>query len=197
MEPTLCPCGQIVPEKQILLSLTASRNKKALLQCTACASLLFAKVIVSHGDKQMLLFNLPPGSDELNKARDYVESGLDRGVDCPCCEQHCVLVQHTLTADLVDVLRELVNGAYPVEKGWVDTHKQGAPSPTFYRTLRFWGLTKERSDPRTGERSGCWKATPLGVSFINNEAEVHEIVYTYNSRPRRFGGQVLTVGGYE
>jgi hypothetical protein len=96
---------------------------------------------------------------------------------CPCCDRVGRINKYRLTKPLALALRwMMVHGA---GDGWVNVQSK-APRwmlrSKSYPSLEYWGLVESKS-----KRSGIWRVTPKGVSFVTGSLMVPSAVYIYDA----------------
>jgi len=128
----------------------------------------------------------------LAEARDWVLDQLDDGITCPCCGQHAQRYRWTLYRSAIDLLLNFyrVGGVTRfVESREVKGKTQGSASH-----LAFWDLVEEENKRRPdGGKSGWWRVTPFGESFILDGASIRKYAYVYNREVERFDGPYVTI----
>jgi hypothetical protein len=97
---------------------------------------------------------------------------------CPCCDRPGRVNKHRLTKVLALTLRWIM--AHGSDDGWVNVQSK-APrwilrSKT-YSLLEHWGLVESKSF-----RSGIWRITPKGASFVTGIITVPEAAYVYDAK---------------
>lgn len=142
----------------------------------------------------------PNDNWSLDTARKYVESRLEDGVICPCCNRFTKVYKRRMNATMVRSLIWLVK-ASDEWREWVDV-PNAAPKwilrSNQLPTLRWWGLverlTKEAAKANNmTKHSGFWRPTQKGIDFANSNTLVPEFVLTLNGEPQNFVGPEVTV----
>jgi hypothetical protein len=127
----------------------------------------------------------------LDEARNWLEAGLEDGVECPCCGQLAKIYKRKLHGMMAFVLLLIYR-----HKGdeWIHVPSlinAKKKSPTVWAgnggdwsKLLHWGLIEalvaERSDGST--RVGYYKITDKGRLFAQNKIRVPHCVWLYNGQ---------------
>lgn len=122
------------------------------------------------------------------EARAYVNSGLRKGVKCPCCTQYCKVYQRQIHSTMSRMLISLfrlgqgyhhLNDIMSVKNGWGDFAK-----------LAYWGLIEEMVDTgiKDGRTTGYWRITSKGIQFVLREIPLPKYAEVYNGRLLRVIG---------
>lgn len=123
----------------------------------------------------------------LSDARGAVQSGLDKGIDCPCCNQFCKEYKRTIHATMSRGLIWLYR-YFPADDKSSYVHVPTyAPNHIYggdFAKMAYWGLIEELpKDPGNKRKrtSGCWRLTSLGRDFVEGLATVSKYAIIFNS----------------
>lgn len=148
--------------------------------------------------RQESLFAPPRAKKKtLEEARAEIQSSLDDGIVCPCCDKYVRRYRRKFNASMSRALIWLYRAALDSDSGWVDVPKM-APR-WLVRTnqlpsVRWWGLIERHpnTDGAT-KHSGLWRVTEAGRSFVQSELKLKSTVVTYNGSPVGFEGNEIYI----
>jgi hypothetical protein len=128
-------------------------------------------------------------SQTLEGAKGDLRSGLQEGINCPCCGRWAQAYWRGINKTMARALRWLYDEYlaryygqdYACEVIWIDITKGPAwlLRSNQLATLRWWGLV-ERKGPSDDSKkhSGMWKPTRLAHGFLAGNASVPAKVCT-------------------
>lgn len=94
---------------------------------------------------------------------------------CPCCGQSVSKHKHSLSANMVKILKKAATRfpfvEFHLQKDIELTHSQYAN----FQKLRYWGLADK------GDTSGHWRITSHGRGFLAGEISLPRWVKTFNN----------------
>lgn len=190
------------------------------LQCSQCKSPLEAMALieglvatggqsfrcscgyVADGKKIRTALNDVINTKTLADAKADVSANLDRGSRCPCCNQFAKRYARKMSALIARWLIALARTTEGDREKWVhvsDCAKylgggSSAARSGDYAKARYWGLIESSGELKGDENSaGKWRLTELGWAFVKNEAEVHEKVLVYDSKPIGLDGKKIRI----
>lgn len=147
---------------------------------------------------------LVPG--DLAEARAWLQTHLDNGVDCPCCDQHAQRYYRRVNSGMARWLIALTHLSPPGSRCWTSTRNvivYAAKHPSFGSSigsgeapslLPFWGLIEARpNDDPDKKHSGFWRPTELGYRFVMGEHRIKRIAVVYNNQLERLEGDEVTI----
>lgn len=133
-----------------------------------------------------------PASDSIRLAKEWMRPLLHEGVICPACTQRAQIYTRAIYAQMARALIRLYRvvgmefGHWPTIMG----RKQADEAK-----LVHWGLIEpdlgEREDGSS--RTGWWRVTELGRTWLLGNVAVPKYVDIYDSRPLRVHGEDWTV----
>ena len=110
--------------------------------------------------------------------KNWQESIKSGSAYCPCCERSGRINKYSLTKTLVLTLRWIM--IHGTDDGWVNVQKR-APRWVMrsknYSLLEHWGFVESKKF-----RSGVWRVTPKGASFVHGHISEPMAVYTYDNK---------------
>lgn len=112
------------------------------------------------------------------------------GVECPCCRQYAKMYRRKVNSSMARGLIEMYR-AYGLRYGNLQEvrRKRGATDNREESKLRYWGLVEEDLHPRDdGGRSGFWRVTERGESWVNGCITIPKYAYLYD-------GECMSVSG--
>ena len=144
--------------------------------------------------------------DSLAEARVWLQSRLDEGVDCLCCDQHAQRYYRRVNSGMARWLIALAHLSPPGTSRWVPTrdvivyaagHKSfgssigSGESPSL---LPYWGLieTRPNEDPEK-KHSGFWRPTERGHLFVRGDLAIPRTAVVYNNTLERLEGDAITI----
>ena len=203
-----CECGKSIPQEIAEAALT----KNCPLRCGDCKRLWSTKEIVGiflevgvellkGGEPARTLTRQPlikpELTDTIKQARDYIESRIDDGVRCPCCDRnnkrYIRPLDSGIARGLVALVRASTNGEIvhvkdipPLLVG------QEAWTAHDFAKARFWGLCEEvKGDQVPTEllnkngakkrRKGFWRSTEKGRAFVFSMQKVPKYIVLVNN----------------
>lgn len=134
-----------------------------------------------------------PDSMPLADARDLLRKDVYEGVKCPLCTQHAQVYRWSLYGTAARVLIKLYRAGGVIDFVHSNTVKVAGNGGDCTR-LAFWGLVEQEKARRAdGGRSGFWRVTEGGESFVLNRKPIPKYAYVYNGRVLRIEGPPVTV----
>jgi len=139
----------------------------------------------------------PTLGDTIQKAKDYIESRIDDGVKCPCCERNNKRYVRPLDSGIARGLVALVRASPNGEVVHVKDIPpllvgQEAWTAHDFAKARFWGLCEEvkgaevpmellSKDGAKKRRKGFWKSTERGRAFVFSMQKVPKYIILVNN----------------
>ena len=128
-------------------------------------------------------------SQTLEGAKGDLRSGLQEGINCPCCGRWAQAYWRGINKTMARALRWLEDehnavyygGDYDCKPIWIDITKGPAwlLRSNQLATLRWWGLVERMpSDDSAKKHSGMWRPTLLARSFLRGDMAVPAKVCT-------------------
>lgn len=123
--------------------------------------------------------------------RQWLATIAGKGGRCPVCDRFGKIYKYKLSQALARALEWIVqNGG---TEGWVNV-QESAPrwilrSKT-YPLLEHWSMVESQ-----GKRSGVWRATQLGKSFVAGFAVAPSAVYVYDDKLFMVDSEHTSFGG--
>lgn len=139
----------------------------------------------------------------LEDARKILLENLTKGMDCPCCGRFTKRYKYKLSKNVcrfMAVLRKIEKGTnrfvHVTELLSVDPRI--LMSRDFLRA-QFYDMIEEGSVENTEakKRSGLWRLTDKGRSFISGQLSVPEYVTMYDGKVLGFEGEAKTVSDFD
>jgi len=129
---------------------------------------------------------LGPQTDHTTKlftAAMDLETKLEDGARCPCCQQYAKVYRRSLNsgmaASLIWLCREFMFGQVQVAGAYVDIGK----APAYVLRSREWGkLAHWKLAETKPNTSGMWRPTKEGGMFVRGTLEVPKHVYLYDNK---------------
>lgn len=130
----------------------------------------------------------------LAEAIDWLEEGLNDGVECPCCGQLAKVYKRKLNSAMGFVLL-LLHRRKGDENEWVHVPSfinAKVRNPAVAAAIRgdwaklvHWGLIDALDGQRAdgSKRIGYYRITPKGRRFANNQIKVSKHIWIYNGEP--------------
>lgn len=143
---------------------------------------------------------------DLAAARDWLQSRLDNGAQCPCCDQHAQRYYRRINSGMARWLLALVRLSPQHSPCWVTTKDvilhaasrrgfgSSLGSGEASSLLPFWGLIECRpnEDPKK-KHSGVWRPTALGYDFAHGRVTVPRTAVVYNNTLNRLEGDQVGI----
>jgi hypothetical protein len=125
---------------------------------------------------------LPPLTATIQDGVDYVvRIANNGGGECPCCRQRVQMYDRQINSSMAQTLIKFhqVNGMEWGHLRASDHSREGSK-------LRHWGLIENEKILRPdGGRSGWWRITATGRSFVLGELRVPKTVWIYDNELMR------------
>lgn len=141
---------------------------------------------------------IPAAFDEsmsLAEARKLLQSFLDEGHKCPCCDQLAKVYKRPLFASMaIDLLRAY--RSHGVGRWFhLPSEPEKMPNGGATGVSRYWGLIEEETDVRRddGGRAGFWRVTPLGERWLLGEISVPKYARVYDGKLLGLCGEPWTI----
>jgi hypothetical protein len=127
----------------------------------------------------------------LDEARSWLRSRVEEGETCPCCQQFAKIYPRTIHSTIARALIKVYNAAPAGD--WVHLATVAGPACEGGKA-RYWGLMEEEAGifVTTG-RSGWWRLTNLGRSFVRGGTAIPKYAYVYDKRCLRVDGPEVTI----
>ena len=152
-------------------------------------------------DHKPLRFSGGPNA-ALSTAINFVQTNIDRGVECPCCLQRAQRYRRSITSSMAAALIHIHNYFLSEEKKAKRTeatppewlHVPGYLSRVYggvgtrggdWAKLKYWQLLDPKEDELRADgshRVGLWKITPNGRLFVRDALKVPKYVYLYDGQ---------------
>jgi len=142
----------------------------------------------------------------LEEIRSWLKAHIDKGAECPCCNQVVKLYKRRLNKSMAAVLaliyrwernrqKALEAGTATAEQLIPFVHvpsliaELGAQNPRQaaalrgdFAKLKHWGLLEQMPAKRDdgSKRTGYWKITERGTQFMRGQIKVEAYVWIYN-----------------
>lgn len=128
------------------------------------------------------------------EARAYLNSGLRKGVKCPCCTQYCRVYKrqiHSTIARMLIKLYGLGSGHHYIKLLMPTTSTAGGD----FSLLRYWGLVEEMEDDgvKDSKNTGYWKITETGKQFVRREIPMQKHAEVYNGKLVKLTGDDVLI----
>ena len=125
----------------------------------------------------------PPNREAVETIRSYIAAHVEKGIDCPCCDQFVRLYKRKLNANMTRFLCSLVRISLARGRdAWVnfrDCEFDGRDYPY----IALWGLAETKSNEDASKKnSGLWKPTQKGIDFVLAGLRVPSHVHVLNNR---------------
>lgn len=139
---------------------------------------------------QMTLFN--DEGEWLARLRDrWFEAIRNNYSLCPCCDRKGKIYKANLHKTMALALRWI--NIYGEVDGWIDVQNRGPRwmlKGKNYCLLEHWQLIESKS-----HRSGVWRITDLGKSFVNGQCSLPVSVYIYDNTVKGFDSEEVSFRG--
>jgi hypothetical protein len=211
-----CPsCSKLIPDNVIIKGLQEKRD----LRCSCgkirtWKSLIPLSPITLDDDKSLELddgvpcaapqpLSRPDDLSTIVDAKNYIESRVMEGVDCPCCGRNNKRYTRPLDAGIVRGLVALVrsspNGEIVHVKEIPEMLVDGVAWTSHdFAKARYWGLCDEVSKDELTEdimvratrkrRKGFWRSTDKGRRFVYSMVKVPKYVDLLNNNFEKLHG---------
>lgn len=135
----------------------------------------------------------------LKEARDSLALKMDEGSRCLCCNRRAQLYKVSLHKGMVMALGLIVKAYLTDRVKWGEfLHVEdylvevGSTIKGVHGKLAHWNMleTMPNEDPAKN-KSGLWRVTDTGVSFIKNEIAVPQKALLYNDECFGFEGKLI------
>jgi hypothetical protein len=200
------PCGKRVTVDKAKELLKKSAVLKMDPRCGTCKTTVpFADVL----DK--LTKTLQENADALVEARQHVFGHLDKGIDCPTCDQHAKRYRRGLNSGmaqwLVALLRLNNAGIEWAHIAWIAANIRGVPPAEAVKLPEggaagsgdgpkgvHWGLVEDRRNFDTAKKdTGYWRVTDKGREFASGTLALPPYSVIYNNVWERYEGVPITI----
>jgi hypothetical protein len=142
----------------------------------------------------------PSGIVTLAEARDYVKTGREVGVYCPCCSQYARIYKRKINTGMALALVYMFIEYFKTAKEWIHVEelfiKRNHKCSHDWALLRFWGLIEENKEPADIEKktNGLWRITVRGKSFVNDtRVRVPSRAIVYNNALIGFSDEQINI----
>jgi len=151
----------------------------------------------------------PKPTDSIQDGRDYIESRIDSGVSCPCCNRQNKRYVRPLDAGiargLVALVRSSPNGEIVHVKD-IPTMLVGSVAWTShdFAKARWWGLCEEMDGDKLPKafldasadrkrRKGFWRSTEKGRLFVFSMTKIPKYVKLVNNEFEGLDGEDISI----
>lgn len=147
---------------------------------------------------------LPPDSTgmDLDEAKSLLESHLQKGMRCPCCNQFAKIYRYRFSQNICRYLMVLYRVRRESDRFVHVTELLGidpmiTASRDFLRPA-FYGLIEEAAinDPEKKKRSGLWRLTEKGVAFCEKRIAIPKYVVIYNNDVIGYEGELMHIDDF-
>ena len=126
----------------------------------------------------------------LKEAQDWLRDRIDVGAECPCCHRFAKVYRRKLNSNMAAGLIRMWRKSgrdwcyLPDVQGYGDEVTR----------LQHWGLIESMPDRADdGNRSGMWRITSRGESFLHGELTVLSHARIYAGRCLGVSGRPITI----
>jgi hypothetical protein len=130
----------------------------------------------------------------LLEAKEYINTNMDKGCYCPCCNQNVKLYKRPVNATMALILINLskisLSEFVHASKLYEGFGHLGGDFPK----LKHWQLIEEMpNDDNTKKNSGSWRITDKGVGFLLGDVKIPKYIITYNNECLGFSGEEIDI----
>ncbi|AJF08282.1 hypothetical protein [Geoalkalibacter subterraneus] len=135
-------------------------------------------------------------SISVEQARSQLAAAMDRGTQCPCCDQFVKRYRRKLNSGLAALLVRVYSevSVRDSEGGWL--HIRDAVKDltgTDYAILRHFGLLEPYQQGGRRGGAGLWRLTEKGTLFVEGKTSVPEAVYLLNNKVHGYSPQTISI----
>lgn len=136
--------------------------------------------------------------ETLKQAKDVLKEGYEKGVACPCCDQHVKMYRRKLTSSMAWVLIMMYRDDL-TEFSHIEDYLKKKDIPSGVRgdfpKLRYWVLIEKEEVKREdgSSRNGNYRLTDKGIQFVKGLIKVPKYVKIYNSKSRGYAGDDINI----
>lgn len=133
----------------------------------------------------------------VDEARVWLHERIGRGVTCPVCSQYAKVYRRKVTGSMARSLIGLARHSQSDE--WFHLQQRlndlrATKTSRDEAMLGYWRLIEEEVALRPdGGRSGWWRVTPLGRSFVAGQQCIFKYAYVYDSRLLHYDGPQVCI----
>jgi hypothetical protein len=137
----------------------------------------------------------PPGLEAtLGEVRDWLRVRIEKGIHCPACEQYAKVYRRQIYAGMVRSLILMYREGDFGRRLYVHVPSLDPARGGDVAKLQFWGLIEEEKVARVdGGRSGYWRVTARGESWIERKTAVPKYARIYDGRMLSLTGPLVTI----
>ena len=132
--------------------------------------------------------------ETIKEAKIYLRSNLEKGSDCPCCNQKVKSYRRNLNYAMSLCLIKLSGmdqKFHHVSKIVEGISNTGTAD---FSKLKYWGLIQEKENLDTSKKnSGFWKITESGINFAQNKTNLPKYVTIYNKINLGFSSEEINI----
>ncbi len=135
-----------------------------------------------------------PVFGSLAEAQAFVKSGLDKGVDCPCCGQRAQRYLRRMYATNASWLIALVR-RHELTQDFVHINEI-VQTGGDYSKARFWDLCSPAPHETKGSNrksSGLWRPTPKGIAYVHAQITIPRAAIVFNNAVEGFVGPEVSI----
>lgn len=130
----------------------------------------------------------------LLEARAWLRARVDDGEHCPCCGQYAKVYKRTINAAMARALIAMYHVDTTGTWGWMHLPTAVPGERGDACKTAYWGLIEEESVARPdGGRSGWWRLTPLGGSYVRGTITMPKYAKVYDGRCLGLTGPLLSI----
>lgn len=121
-------------------------------------------------------------------AKDILRTKLEKGVNCPCCQQFVKSYRRKITSTMAYGLIMLYEkhglSEFHLEKSLIESNLIKTVRSDFPK-LRYWKLINQLAGKRNdgSSRNGYYQITDHGLQFVKDMIDVEKYIYIYNNTP--------------
>lgn len=139
------------------------------------------------------------GDSTISEARRYLKQNVEKGVDCPCCNQFAKVYKRRINVVMSRTLIRLYhlyqqNPLYHHVKEIVSGISDTGTND--FSKLLYWGLIEEKVKDPTNTKtrtSGYWRISQKGIDFVLNKISVPSYCYVYNGEAYQFSDEYTNI----
>jgi hypothetical protein len=122
----------------------------------------------------------------LGDARDQLRDLVADGATCPCCRQHAKVYRRKVNASMVRALAAIYKRGGTRRFVQVNELRSDGLQYPEHSKLAYWDLIEAETSRRDdGGRSGFWRVTAAGESFLHGHTRIAKYALIYNATKLR------------